>query len=73
MKIKCADFIIFKIKVYADNTNDITQQWERAQTHIDFIWNFIEKLTQKNSKYWHSIYRIDARVCAMEYILENII
>lgn len=85
MEIKCSDYLIVKLRYYADakvlkkhyadpNHADKwlpKQHHERAVAYHDFFFSFIEKITGKSKDYWYYQYMTDASACLREEIHET--
>lgn len=86
-KIRCSDYIIIKVRYYADNKllnkhHKLQKQQnkslplpeqhhQRSKLYNEFFWKFIEKLTNKNMKQWHNKYMLETRECLHDEIEEN--
>jgi len=80
--MKCKDYNIIKIRTYCDNIkkfhqNDydtMQEHRERAYYFNHFLWELAEKLSGKDSDWWHNTYMFSARECFFEYLVydENI-
>ena len=83
--MKCADFFIIKLRYFADdrvlkafyNTPGHEslplpkQHYERADKYIKFFWDFVEKVTGKNSGFWYKEYMFMTRECVEDEIKES--
>lgn len=78
--MKCKDYFIFKTRCHADKKlldewynggTQPQQQWDRAQNHVSFWWDFIQEVTGKKMEFWLDKYAIDSKECAMDFIEEN--
>lgn len=81
-RIKCKDYFIIKIRVYADekildewhkgNTVGVPKQHtERSKAHSEFFWQLVEKVTNKERKYWFLEYGLDAREAMTEELADT--
>ena len=75
------DYCIFRIDYFADrrllnrawkkNNTLPKQHYDRANVYVEFTWQFIKKLTNKERDFWWNNYPLEPRLCAFEEIREK--
>jgi hypothetical protein len=78
-KLKCEDYFIIKIRYYASkyylnrfHNNDVIglkKQYEAAQKHTKFFWDFVEHIAGKQNYY--EKYYYNTKECVLEEIHET--
>lgn len=81
---KSKDYIIFKIRYYADGINvrkgvfgdkedemQRKQHWYRANEYIKFFWSMFEKVTNIDHTYYSKKYFLSSMECAVEELFEK--
>jgi hypothetical protein len=76
--MKCTDYNIIRVRYYADeyrlkkygldDKKTLLQHRDRARDANDFIWKLAEKLSGKDSMWWHMTYMFSASECFEEYL-----
>ncbi len=77
--IKCKDYIIIKIRTYADGINirkieehkGVDEQWERAKNYNKFFWDFVKKITGKKPIWFYETYMLNALDCTKEEMQDD--